>query len=325
MTRSARCCSTSSPTATTRCPAAARSPSSATPGPDSAQITVTDTGIGHGRGDPRRHLHPFFTKKACGIGLGPGRDQTDRRSPPRHDHGAEHAFGGQLVHHDRAHRGGAGRRAGMSGSAVLVVDDEPGMRDTLVAILEQNGYQVSSAPDGESAFSAVQQTDFAVVVMDIRMPGRDGVSVLEDDGGPAAPGHSDDGLRPGSTLAGCGKRQRLRRAAQAVRDPQDAGAGRRRLPGRQMTAAPAPARRPRLNGWHGRRLCRRRRSRHAADRRRHPRDCRDLRGGVRLRGGRARATRPGPAGPGRGRSAAPRYDRDRPGHQPEGRTIPIWR
>ena len=71
-----------------------------------------------------------------------------------------------------------------SGSAVLVVDDEPGMRDTLVAILEQNGYQVSSAPDGESAYSAVQQADFDVVVMDIRMPGRDGVSVLEDMGKP---------------------------------------------------------------------------------------------------------------------------------------------
>ncbi len=71
-----------------------------------------------------------------------------------------------------------------SGFAVLVVDDEPGMRDTLVAILEQNGYQVSSAPDGESAYSAVQQADFDVVVMDIRMPGRDGVSVLEDMGKP---------------------------------------------------------------------------------------------------------------------------------------------
>jgi CheY-like chemotaxis protein len=72
----------------------------------------------------------------------------------------------------------------MSGSAVLVVDDEPGMRDTLVAILEQNGYRVSSAPDGESAFSAVQEMDFDVVVMDIRMPGRDGVSVLEEIGEP---------------------------------------------------------------------------------------------------------------------------------------------
>ncbi len=72
----------------------------------------------------------------------------------------------------------------MSGFAVLVVDDEPGMRDTLVAILEQNGYQVSSAPDGESAFSAVRERAFDVVVMDVRMPGRDGVSVLEEMGEP---------------------------------------------------------------------------------------------------------------------------------------------
>ena len=67
---------------------------------------------------------------------------------------------------------------------VLVVDDEPGMRDTLVAILEMQGYRVSSAPDGETAFAAVQDGSFDVVVMDIKMPGRDGVSVLEEMGDP---------------------------------------------------------------------------------------------------------------------------------------------
>lgn len=67
---------------------------------------------------------------------------------------------------------------------VLVVDDEVGMRDTLVAILEYHGYRVWSAPDGETAFSAVQEEDFDVLVMDIRMPGRDGVSVLEELGIP---------------------------------------------------------------------------------------------------------------------------------------------
>ena len=96
----------------------------------------------------------------------------------------EHALGGQFVHLTVPAAAAMAARAGMSGSAVLVVDDEAGMRDTLVAILEHHGYQVSSAPDGESAFSAVQQTDFDVVVMDIRMPGRDGVSVLEDMGVP---------------------------------------------------------------------------------------------------------------------------------------------
>jgi len=72
--------------------------------------------------------------------------------------------------------------AELNGPAVLVVDDEVGMRDTLVAILEQHGYRAWSAPDGESALGAVQEKEFDVVVMDIRMPGRDGVSVLQEIG-----------------------------------------------------------------------------------------------------------------------------------------------
>jgi DNA-binding NtrC family response regulator len=72
----------------------------------------------------------------------------------------------------------------MTGLAVLVVDDEPGMRDTLLAILELSGYCVSSAADGETAVAAVREGAFDVVVMDVRMPGRDGVSVLEEMGDP---------------------------------------------------------------------------------------------------------------------------------------------
>jgi CheY-like chemotaxis protein len=74
--------------------------------------------------------------------------------------------------------------ANLSRPTVLVVDDEVGMRDTLVAILEHHGYRVWSAPDGETAFSAAQEKAFDVLVMDIRMPGRDGVSVLEELGTP---------------------------------------------------------------------------------------------------------------------------------------------
>jgi DNA-binding NtrC family response regulator len=72
----------------------------------------------------------------------------------------------------------------MTGFAVLVVDDEPGMRETLMAILELHGYRVSSAPDGETAVVAVRGGAFDVVVMDVRMPGCDGVSVLEGMGDP---------------------------------------------------------------------------------------------------------------------------------------------
>lgn len=62
---------------------------------------------------------------------------------------------------------------------VLVVDDEPGMRETLVDILETVGYDVSAAGDGDQALEAVRKQDVDVVVMDVQMPNRDGVSVLQ--------------------------------------------------------------------------------------------------------------------------------------------------
>ena len=66
-----------------------------------------------------------------------------------------------------------------SGLKVLVVDDEPGMRETLVDILETVGYEVSAAGDGEQALEAVREKEVDVVVMDVQMPKRDGVSVLQ--------------------------------------------------------------------------------------------------------------------------------------------------
>jgi CheY-like chemotaxis protein len=68
--------------------------------------------------------------------------------------------------------------------AVLVVDDEVGMRETLVDILENAGYAVDAAPDGDTALERVRAGSFDVVLMDIRMPGRDGVSVLNEIGEP---------------------------------------------------------------------------------------------------------------------------------------------
>jgi CheY-like chemotaxis protein len=62
---------------------------------------------------------------------------------------------------------------------ILVVDDEPGMRETLVDILEAVGYEVSTASDGERALDVVRDHEFDVMVMDVQMPKRDGVSVLE--------------------------------------------------------------------------------------------------------------------------------------------------
>jgi two-component system, NtrC family, response regulator HydG len=63
---------------------------------------------------------------------------------------------------------------------VLVVDDEPGMRETLVDILEAVGYDVTVAADGQAALDAVLGRPVDVVVMDVQMPKRDGVTVLQE-------------------------------------------------------------------------------------------------------------------------------------------------
>lgn len=72
----------------------------------------------------------------------------------------------------------------MNGVDVLIADDEFGMRETLVDIFSQSGYEVEAAADGHAALEAIRRTSFDVVVMDIRMPGRDGVSVLRELGDP---------------------------------------------------------------------------------------------------------------------------------------------
>jgi CheY-like chemotaxis protein len=75
----------------------------------------------------------------------------------------------------------------VSAGSVLVVDDEAGMRDTVAEILECAGYEVSTARSGEDALCRLAERSFDVVLMDIRMPGRDGISVLREIAGPPPP------------------------------------------------------------------------------------------------------------------------------------------
>jgi two-component system nitrogen regulation response regulator NtrX len=62
---------------------------------------------------------------------------------------------------------------------VLVVDDEAGIRESLAGILEDEGYRVSTAPDGEKCLAQVRDNHYDVVLLDIWMPGLDGLDTLE--------------------------------------------------------------------------------------------------------------------------------------------------
>ena len=63
-------------------------------------------------------------------------------------------------------------------TTVLVVDDEPNMRVTLAAILEQEGYGVTIAATGEDAVEQTSKNRYDVVLMDVRMPGLGGLEAF---------------------------------------------------------------------------------------------------------------------------------------------------
>ncbi|MEA2366781.1 MAG: hypothetical protein QOI32_2293 [Thermoleophilaceae bacterium] len=63
--------------------------------------------------------------------------------------------------------------------AILVVDDQPESLVALRTVLEPLGREVVTAPSGEEALKHLLHDDFAVIVMDVRMPGLDGFQTVE--------------------------------------------------------------------------------------------------------------------------------------------------
>ena len=62
---------------------------------------------------------------------------------------------------------------------ILVVEDEAAIRELVVINLKRAGFQVSEAPDGESALAACREREFDVVLLDITLPGMDGFAVCK--------------------------------------------------------------------------------------------------------------------------------------------------
>jgi two-component system nitrogen regulation response regulator NtrX len=65
-------------------------------------------------------------------------------------------------------------------SEILVVDDEPGIRTLVQEILEDEGYEVRLAENGESARRAMLDKLPDLVLLDIWMPDLDGISLLKE-------------------------------------------------------------------------------------------------------------------------------------------------
>ncbi len=64
-------------------------------------------------------------------------------------------------------------------SNILVVDDEPVARQSLSDILKLEGFIVASAPNGQAAIEYVRTHPVDVMIVDLRMPGMDGLEVVQ--------------------------------------------------------------------------------------------------------------------------------------------------
>jgi len=68
----------------------------------------------------------------------------------------------------------------MNNARILVVDDEPNIRELLEEILSEEGYEVTTAADAEHARAARREHSYDLTLLDIWMPDTDGISLLKE-------------------------------------------------------------------------------------------------------------------------------------------------
>ena len=86
-------------------------------------------------------------------------------------------------------------------STVLVVDDEPSYRHLVAEFLERKGHRVQCATSGDEAIAALACCRPDAIVLDVRMPGRSGLDVLQQV-------RQDPALQPTPVLVVTGARLR---------------------------------------------------------------------------------------------------------------------
>ncbi len=67
----------------------------------------------------------------------------------------------------------------MNPNSILIVDDEPGIRESLTDVLHDEGYAVESVASGEACLESLAINKYDVILLDIWLPGEDGIQTLE--------------------------------------------------------------------------------------------------------------------------------------------------
>jgi PAS domain S-box-containing protein len=157
---------------------------------DYIELSIADTGTGMPPEVMERAFEPFFTTKEVGKGTGLGLSMV---------YGVARQSGGTARIISRPGEGtciklyfrhapcgakvGAPRESGQSalpaaaGASVLVIDDDPDVREFVVSTLEDLGYEVRDASDGSEGLAAYRQQASDLVIVDFLMPGMSGADV----------------------------------------------------------------------------------------------------------------------------------------------------
>ncbi len=72
---------------------------------------------------------------------------------------------------------------------ILVVDDEERIRRLVRMYLEKEGYTLDEAADGDQGLQMANETDYDVILLDVMMPGKDGIEDLS--GNPQGKGNTN--------------------------------------------------------------------------------------------------------------------------------------
>ena len=158
---------------------------------DYVELSITDTGTGMSDEVAARAFEPFFTTKEVGKGTGLGLSMVYGMAkqsggsarivrPPGGGTRVQLLF--RVAERPAAAPGAgaadsAGDEAPASDSSVLVIDDDPDVRGFIVTSLEEQGYRVAEAGDGEGGLEAFGKERPDLVILDFIMPGLSGAEV----------------------------------------------------------------------------------------------------------------------------------------------------
>jgi len=159
------------------------------------RITVRDTGPGIPPEIMGRIFDPFFTTKGPGRGTGLGLSICNTIMDEHHgkiwaqnnpDHGATFYVELPIVACDTPVATPPPEKTmteivstPLIRKRILLVDDEPGIRDVLAEVLTCDGYEVDVADGGEAGWERINARSYDVVVSDLNMPGLDGAALYQ--------------------------------------------------------------------------------------------------------------------------------------------------